>query len=134
MTVSNGTMTVTATNYSGTYDGNSHSAYIIVNIAGATVKSGSTSGTYGTTVTSSTTANAQVNLKTATNYTAKVTVYYQVTKQYYDTVTGSVTFEIKKGTQAITVTMASHTASALVPLSGATLTTWSITSFRLLSL
>ena len=83
--VGTATMTVTATGYTGTYDGSAHS--ITVNApTGATVKYGTTEGTY--------------NLDTNPTYTnvGTYTVYYQVKKDGYNTVTGSAQIVINKAT------------------------------------
>ena len=83
--VGTATMTVTAKGYTGTYDGSAHG--ITVNApTGATVKYGTTEGTY--------------NLDTNPTYTnvGTYTVYYQVKKDGYNTVTGSAQIVINKAT------------------------------------
>ena len=109
-TIRPGVITVTKIPYSGTYDEDAHKASVKVNIAGCTVKSGSVSGTYGTTDSSSTTANTAVALGAVTRTNAgSSTVYYQISKSYYATVTGSTTIDIAKAPLSATVT-ASGTA------------------------
>lgn len=75
-----GTLSVTANAYSGRFDGDAHG--ITVTSSGATIKYGTTSGTY--------------NLSSSPTYTnvGTYTVYYQVTKAGYKTVTGSKTVTI----------------------------------------
>ena len=96
--VGTATMTVTAMGYSGTYDGEAHG--ITVTIAapeGATVMYGTAAGSY--TLTDS---PAYTNAGT-------YTVYYQVTKTNYTTVTGSATVEIAK--KAATISFAESSVS-----------------------
>ena len=86
--IAKATMTVTATGYTGTYDGSAHG--IIVNApTGAIVKYGTSASSYDKT-SSPTYTNAGTN-----------TVYYQVTKDNYTTVTGSATVTINKATGSI---------------------------------
>ena len=83
--VGTATMTVTANGYTGTYDGSAHG--ITVNApTGATIKYGTTEGTY--------------NLDTNPTYTnvGTYTVYYQVKKDGYNTVTGFAQIVINKAT------------------------------------
>ena len=81
VTITEGTMTVTAEGWSGTYDGSAHGITVTAP-AGATVKYGTTAGTY--------------NLDTNPTYTemGTYTVYYQVTQDNYTTITGSETVTI----------------------------------------
>ena len=91
--VGTATMTVTATDYAGYYDGAAHG--ITVNVAspsGATVKYGTMEGTYDKT--------ASPTYTNAGNYT----VYYEVTKTGYTTVTGSATVTINKADMEVTPT------------------------------
>ena len=91
-----GTMTVTASGYSGTYDGTAHGITVtITSPTDATVKYGTTEGTY--------------NLDANPTYTnaGTYTVYYEVTKENYTTVTGSATVEIAKKAAAISFATAS---------------------------
>ena len=81
--VGTSTMTVTATKYSAPYDGNAHG--ITVNAPdGATIKYGTTEGSY--------------TLTASPTYTdaGTHTVYYEVTKTGYITVTNSALVEISK--------------------------------------
>ena len=86
MTAADMSAGITASGYNGTYDGEGHT--ITVSLSGvaenATVKYGTTEGTY--------------ELDAAPSYTVSglSTVYYQVTKENYETVTGSATVEIAK--------------------------------------
>lgn len=81
--VGTSTMTVTATKYSAPYDGNAHG--ITVNAPdGATIKYGTTEGSY--------TLTASPTYTDAGTYT----VYYEVTKTGYITVTNSALVEISK--------------------------------------
>ena len=79
-----GTLSVTATGYNGEYDGQAHG--ITVTSSGATIKYGTSSGNYTTT--------------TNPTYTeiGTYTVYYQVSKAGYTTVTGSKQVVIKDTT------------------------------------
>jgi hypothetical protein len=87
-------MTVTATGYTGTYDGSAHG--IIVNApTGATIKYGTTAGSY-----------TQTSSPTYTNANT-YTVYYEVTKDNYTTVTGSATVTINKAAGSISYATAS---------------------------
>ena len=83
LSVGTATMTVSATGYTGAYDGQAHGITVTAP-AGATVKYGETAGTY--------------NLNASPTYTnaGTYTVYYQVTKTGFDTVTGSATVTITK--------------------------------------
>ena len=137
--ISNATMTgITATSYSAAYDGTAHGITVNGVPAEATVKYGTTEGTY--------------NLDASPTYTdagdAK-TVYYQVSKTNYDSFTGSATVTIAKAectvsldktsvtvtgsstTQTVTVTcdgdgtvtaISSNTSVAIVSISGNTVT------------
>ncbi len=80
LTVTNATLSVTANDYSGVYDGAAHG--ITVTCEGATIMYGESEGTYD-----------QTASPTQTNAGTK-TVYYQVTKDNYTTVTGSKTVTI----------------------------------------
>ena len=83
LSVGTAAMTVSATGYTGVYDGQAHGITVTAP-AGATVKYGETAGTY--------------NLNASPTYTnaGTYTVYYQVTKTGFDTVTGSATVTITK--------------------------------------
>ena len=83
ITVGTSGMNVTATGYTGTYDGQAHGITVTAP-DGATVKYGETDGTY--------------NLDASPTYTnaGTYTVYYQVTKPGYTTVTSSATVTISK--------------------------------------
>ena len=83
ITVGTNVMNVTATGYTGTYDGQAHGITVTAP-DGATVKYGTTAGSY--------------TLTTSPIYTAagSYTVYYQVSKANYITVTGSQTVVISK--------------------------------------
>ena len=83
LSVGTAAMTVSATGYTGAYDGQTHGITVTAP-AGATVKYGETAGTY--------------NLNASPTYTnaGTYTVYYQVTKTGFDTVTGSATVTITK--------------------------------------
>ena len=94
--ISKADMTVTADGYSGTYDGETHG--ISVNVAspsGATVKYGTAAGTYDK-------AASPVFTDAGTH-----TVYYEVTKDNYNTVTGSAAVVISKKAAAISYETAS---------------------------
>jgi hypothetical protein len=83
LSVGTAAMTVNATGYTGAYDGQAHGITVTAP-AGATVKYGTSAGTY--------------NLNASPTYTnaGTYTVYYQVTKTGFDTVTGSATVTITK--------------------------------------
>lgn len=90
VTISPATLSVTASDYSGAYDGEAHG--ITVTCEGATIK-------YRTT------AEGDYNLSenpTFTDVTDAQTVYYQVTKENYTTVEGSKTVTITQ--KALTIT------------------------------
>ena len=91
------TMEVTATGYNGIYDGLSHGISVTAP-EGASVKFGETEGTY--------------NLYTSPKYTnvGTYTVYYQVTKTNYTTVTGSATVTIMKADAKVTFAQEKYTA------------------------
>ena len=86
--VGTATMTVTAEGFSGTYDGTAHGITVTAP-EGATVKYGTAEGTY--------------DLTASPTYTdaGTYTVYYQVTKQEYTTVTGSAVVAIAKAAGTI---------------------------------
>jgi len=87
-------MTVSATGYSGTYDNSAHG--ITVNAPeGATIKYGTAAGTY--------TLEASPTYTTSGEYT----VYFQVAKPGYTTVTGSATVTISKAAGSISYATAS---------------------------
>jgi hypothetical protein len=81
-------MTVSATDYTGTYDEKAHGITVIAP-TGATVK-------YGTSASSCT----EASLTTYTDADT-YTVYYEVTKDNYNTVTGSATVKINKAAATI---------------------------------
>lgn len=95
--VGTATMTVTASGYSGTYDGSAHG--ITVTVAspdGVTVKYGTTEGSY--------------DLTASPSYTdaGTYTVYYEATKNGYTTVTGSATVTINKAAGSISFASANY--------------------------
>jgi len=88
--VNTAAMSVTATNYTGTYDGESHTVSVTVTEPeGTTVKYGTEEGQY--------------TLDTAPTYTdaGTYTVYYQVTKPNYTTVTGAAIVTISQAAGVI---------------------------------
>lgn len=93
-------ITATATGYDDLYDGNNHGISVSVSIpaSGATVKYGTANGTY--------------DLAESPQYTdaGTYTVYYQVTADDYNTLTGSAQVKIGKATPVVT---ALPTASAI---------------------
>ncbi|MBP3920023.1 MAG: hypothetical protein J6D28_00490 [Bacilli bacterium] len=115
-TSKNGVLSVTANNYSGTYDGKAHG--ISVSSSGATIKYGTKSGTY--------------NLTASPTYTdvGTYTVYYQVTKAGYTTVKGSKTVTITKANGNVTL---SATSGSVTHSSGTTFTVTKNTSGGTLS-
>lgn len=85
VTVGTASMEVTAEGYEGVYDGKAHGITVTVTSPeGATVKYGETEGVYN-----------RYSSPTYTN-AGTYTVYYQVTKTNYTTVTGSATVTIAK--------------------------------------
>ena len=96
LSVAAATLSVTASNYSGTYDGAAHG--ITVTCDGATIK-------YRTT------ASGEYNLTENPTYSAAgtYTVYYQVTRAYYTTVTGSRTVTISQ--KPLTITAKAQTVN-----------------------
>ena len=87
-TISAATLSVTASEYSGTYDGAAHGITVVCE--GATIKYGESDGIY--------TLDASPTL---TDVGSK-TVYYQVSKVNYTTVTGSKTITITQATNSFT--------------------------------
>lgn len=85
-------ITASATGYDSSYDGNDHGISVDVSIpaSGATVKYGTQNGTYDLT--------ESPKYKDAGNYT----VYYQVTADDYNTLTGSAQVKIGKATPVVT--------------------------------
>ena len=92
--VATATMSVIATNYTGTYDGEAHGIGIEVP-EGTVVKYGETEGSYP--------------LDTAPTYTdaGSYTVFYQVTKPNYTTVNGSAVVTISKAAGTVSYEVAS---------------------------
>ena len=91
LNVASDAMEVTSAGYTGAYDGKAHSITVtVISPEGATVKYGKTQGTY--------------DLDTNPTYTdaGRYTVYYQVTKTGYITVTGSEVVSITAGAGSIT--------------------------------
>lgn len=87
------TMDVSASGFSGTYDGQPHGISVTVNSpTGAVVKYGKTDGIY--------------DLDDSPTYTdaGDYTVYYQVTKDKYTTVTGSAEVKISKADMTVSAT------------------------------
>ena len=113
-TITSGTLSVTAEDYSGTYDGAAHG--ITVTCDGATIK-------YRTT------AEGEYNLTenpTYTNAGTVQTVYYQVTKDNYTTVEGSKTVTITQKEVTVSDITASNktydgTTTATLVYTGATI-------------
>ena len=96
--VGTATMTVSAEGFSGTYDEKAHGITVTVTSpSGATVKYGTAKGSY--------TLTASPTYTNAGTYT----VYYQVTKTDYTTVTGSAIVEINKAAGSIKFTETSVT-------------------------
>lgn len=85
-------LTVSATGYKGTYDGQAHGITVTV-----------TEPATGATIKYRTTADGEYNLTSNPTYTdaGKHTVYYQVTKDKYETVTGSADVEITQAAATI---------------------------------
>ena len=92
--VGTATMTVTAEGFRGTYDGTAHGITVTAP-EGATVKYGTTAGSY-----------TQTSSPTYTNANT-YTVYYEVTKDNYTTVTGSADVKIAKAAGEIKFTQTS---------------------------
>jgi hypothetical protein len=94
-----GKMTVSATGYEATYDGQAHGITVSVTepATGATIKYGEKEGEY--------------NLDESPTYTdaGKHTVYYQVTMDKYETVTGSADVEITQAAATISIKEATVT-------------------------
>ena len=97
-TISNGTMDVSVIGYTGTYDTQAHGVTVSAP-EGVAIKYGTTEGTY--------TLDASPEYTDAGSYT----VYYQVTRANYQTVTGSVTVEISKADVSITYNEEGYTAT-----------------------
>jgi len=77
---------VSASDYTGSYDANAHGISVSTTISGATIKYGTTAGTYNLT--------ANPTYKNVGTYT----VYYQISKTGYTTITGSQKVTITKAT------------------------------------
>ena len=98
LTVSPGTISVSASDKSKTYDGGALTCSISVSSPnGATVKYGTDGKTYSTTV------------PTVTNVKDSTTIYYQVTKDNYTTKTGSFKCTVNKAGNPITISKSSDT-------------------------
>ena len=97
LTITEATMSITATGYSGDYDGEAHGITIIAP-EGATVKYGTVSGEY--------------TLDESPTYTdaGTYTVYYRITKTNYKTVKGSKTVKIAQINATVTITGHNTTA------------------------
>ena len=93
-------MTVNATGYKGTYDAQAHGITVTV-----------TEPATGATIKYRTTADGEYNLTSNPTYTdaGKHTVYYQVTKDKYETVTGSADVEITQAAATISIKEATVT-------------------------
>ena len=88
--VNTAAMSVTATNYTGTYDGESHTVNLTVTEPeGTTVKYGTEEG------------NCTLDVAPTFTDAGTYTVYYQVTKQNYTTVNGSATVTISQAAGVI---------------------------------
>ncbi len=123
-------MSLSITNYNGTYNGQEHGATVKVYSQywdGATIVSGTTTS-YGSTVTSSGAVGTTYTLLPKyTGITNAATVYFKITGgTYYNDYTGSATVTISKGT---------CTAPASVSISTAGVVTWpasaSATSYQI---
>ena len=97
LTVSAVSMTVSASGYTGAYDGNSHGITVSVTAptSGYTVKYGTTEGTYD--------LDASPAITNAAD--SPLTVYYQVTANGYNPATGSATVAISKADITPTVSL-----------------------------
>ena len=104
VTVKSGTLPITAKAYSGTYDGNTHSASVTSSVSGVTFKYGTVKGTYNLT-----------SMPTYTNAGTYV-VYYQATKAGYTTFEGSVKTVIRK--KATTTSLSSANGVLYVTTTG----------------
>ena len=94
VTVNNATISVSGSNQTYTYDGSAHGngvSVTTVNSQTATIKYGTTSGTYNLT-----------SAPTATNVADSKTVYYQVSAPNHNTTTGSYTLTINKAAGSVT--------------------------------
>ncbi|MCD8371677.1 MAG: carbohydrate-binding domain-containing protein [Clostridia bacterium] len=102
--INNATMTVSASGYSGSYDGSAHIGNVtvgaLINEATATIKYGTTSGAY--------------NLTAAPEYTEAGTyvVYYEVTAANYNSVYGSYTVTITEAEPVVVRTEVEAPAAA----------------------
>ena len=104
VTVKSGKLPITAKAYSGTYDGNTHSASVTSSVSGVTFKYGTVKGTYNLT-----------SMPTYTNAGTYV-VYYQATKAGYTTLEGSVKTVIQK--KATTTSLSSANGVLYVTTTG----------------
>ena len=101
------TLNYTAKGYSGVYDGESHG--ITVTSEGATIKYGTSSGSY-----TLTTSPKYTDVKQEEPY--YYTVYYQITREGYNTVSGSKTITISKANN--TLMLSANTGTYTYPTSG----------------
>jgi len=91
VTINKADISVTATGYAGTYDAAAHGIKVdVTSPSGATIKYGTTAGSY-----------TQTNCPTYTNVGTYI-VYYQVSKDNYNSVAGSATVEITKADMTVT--------------------------------
>jgi len=102
-TIQNGTLTYTATNFNGTYDGEYHWINVNVNESyNATVTYGIEAGNY--------IYNSSITDNKYKNYTARTyTIYYHITATNYNDVYGSATITINKASVTITIDSQSST-------------------------
>ena len=94
LSVGTAAMDVSATGYTGVYDGNAHGISVSAP-SGATVKYGESAGSY------------DLTLSPAYTDAGTYTVYYEVTKSGYTTVTGSQTVKISKASGSISYSKSS---------------------------
>ena len=90
LTVQQGTLNVTATEYSGTYDNSAHGITVTCEQSGATIEYSTDGENYSTTRPTFTNANAEA-----------YTTYYKVSLAGYKTVSGSKTITIGKANNAL---------------------------------
>lgn len=98
--ITNATIKYTATGYTGTYDGKAHTGSVVVTTpsTGATVKFGSTLGTYNLT-----------SCPSVTNVADSKTVYFQISASNYATITGSIVLTVNKATVTLPTNAADKT-------------------------
>ena len=107
VTIGNGTLTVTSTGYSGTYDGSQHN--IITSISAVNQNGASVSPTY---TYSTDGTNFVSTMPKVTNVSQSGTYHWKATLSGYTTETGTVTVTISKADNPMTISSPTGTSSS----------------------